>query len=460
MIVGHSLPKKFAFIGLFALVLGVGWGNAASWNKGDLFVAVNGGGFRVYSNDGTFKETFSADTLYRFGCAFNNEQSMLLSGRYTYGPIYVTGFDVKVPHNLTLQSNLGSYSYNYDAGGIAFNNNDEFFVSTGTHVFKFNGTGALLSMYSPNVEKFNGGWIDLSVDQSILFYTSGGTRILRYNVSKRTQFDDFALLPEENKTTVAYGLRLLPPGDGTGGLLVATYNNIKRLHGNGSIAMTYDVPDEDSWYTINLDPNGVSFWAANYDSGNFYKFNIKTGDIEVGKINVEGAKIYGFCVLDEIVAANMSVSSPLNATVVHSPMPTASPTDQMTPSPINQMNPSPIDQMTPSPTLESTPAPPISQGPIITTTKNPITAQQIRKWLNQNPLKPNRKPTTNGQSHSHKKHKRRPLRHKMNSRSRKGKRSQFNNHMSSIFNPNPTQTQRRKHNNGNNEIFHVKKGSH
>lgn len=51
MIVGHSLPKKFAFIGLFALVLGVGWGNAASWNKGDLFVAVNGGGFRVYRKD-------------------------------------------------------------------------------------------------------------------------------------------------------------------------------------------------------------------------------------------------------------------------------------------------------------------------------------------------------------------------------------------------------------------------
>jgi hypothetical protein len=44
---------------------------------------------------------------------------------------------------------------------------------------------------------------------------------------------------------MASALRLLPPGDGTGGLLVADRNNIKRLDGNGIVVQTYDFLGED-----------------------------------------------------------------------------------------------------------------------------------------------------------------------------------------------------------------------
>jgi len=143
--------------------------------------------------------------------------------------------------------------------------------------------------------------MDLAADQKTMFYTSEGGRILRYDVSgSGTQLPDFA-----NIGGTSYALRLLAPGDGSGGLLVANTSNIKRLNAAGAVIQTYDAGGENNWFSLNLDPNGTSFWAGNSSTANFYRFNIGTGAVEVGPINTgTGASfLFGICVLGEVTAA-------------------------------------------------------------------------------------------------------------------------------------------------------------
>ncbi len=166
-------------------------------------------------------------------------------------------------------------------------------------VQKFSPTDTPLATYDVEVEERGSDWIDLAADQKTLFYTSEGSTIKRFDVSTNTQLPDFA-----TDLTQTFALRLLPPGDGSNGLLVANTVDIKRLDSNGEVVQTYDAPDENFWFALNLDPNGTSFWSARHSSGNFYRFNIATGDIELGPIDSgEGDSIAGLCLKGEPTAA-------------------------------------------------------------------------------------------------------------------------------------------------------------
>src|SRR5207247_193869 len=95
-------------------------------------------------------------------------------------------------------------------------------------------------------------------------------------------------------------------GDGTGGLLVADILNVKRLDAGGAVIQTYDVAGEDSWFSLNLDPNGTSFWSGNIDSANIYKFNIATGAVEASFNTGTGSgTIFGICLKGELTAAGL-----------------------------------------------------------------------------------------------------------------------------------------------------------
>ena len=142
--------------------------------------------------------------------------------------------------------------------------------------------------------------MDLATDQTTMFYTSEGGRILRYDVGADAQLADFANIGGSN----FFALRLLPPGDGSGGLLVADNADVKRLNGSGAVVQIYDAAGENNWLPLSLDPNGTSFWAGDFITTNFYRFNIATGAIEVGPIASGAAPfgLNGLCVLGEITA--------------------------------------------------------------------------------------------------------------------------------------------------------------
>jgi hypothetical protein len=141
------------------------------------------------------------------------------------------------------------------------------------------------------------GRIDLTADGKTLFYTSEGRLIKRYDVSTAggTQLSDFADLGNAGGSQVTlYALRLLPPGDGSGGLLVADKKDIKRLNASGDVIQTYDATNENDWQALTLD--GTSFWAGNPTTHKFYRFNISTGTKEIGPISTTSAGPLGICV--------------------------------------------------------------------------------------------------------------------------------------------------------------------
>jgi hypothetical protein len=302
--------------------VGVSLQGMTAWNTGDVFVAIGGGQYRVYSNSGVLKETIQQKDLsgtdftgFTTGCAFDSN-----------GDLYTTNFsNTKVikfagpsPHPVLQVVDTSVQSPGGDSESIVFAANGNFYVGhpDGDHdVHRYNAAGMFQQKFDVGIEAGGRGsdWIDLAIDQSTLFYTSEGRLIRRYNVATGIQLADFATLPDDGDESstdlIAFGLRLLPPWDGSGGLLVADKENIKRLNGSGAVAQTYDVaatevtPGENDWFSLNLDPNGTSFWAANRSNGNVYRFNISTGVVEV-TINTGvslggGTGVTGICIKGE-----------------------------------------------------------------------------------------------------------------------------------------------------------------
>jgi cysteine-rich repeat protein len=166
---------------------------------------------------------------------------------------------------------------------------------------KYNAAGALLESYAAATEVAGTDWIDLATDQCTFFYTSEGRSVKRFDVCTKTQLADFATF---SGTANAFALRLLPPGDGTGGLLVADRLNIKRLNGTGSVVQTYDYPGEDTWFSLNLDPDGTSLWSGSFGTRNFYHFKIDSGSLLGGPFPSLGSALNGLCLLGEVTAAD------------------------------------------------------------------------------------------------------------------------------------------------------------
>ncbi len=282
---------------------GVRGAQAASsipWNMGDVFAGVSNGQYNVYDHTGALKDSVNdGHGGFTTGCAFNGGLDKLYTTNFTNTKVEV--YDNAIPHTLSqtvdTAANGGSASES-----VVFASNGDFYVGNAgaTAILRYNAAGAFQQSYTAATEARGTDWLDLAADQKTLFYTSEGGRILRLDVSGAgTQLADFA-----NIGGVSYALRLLPPGDGSGGLLVANSTAIKRLDGAGNVVKTYVAPGENSWFSLNLDPNGTSFWAGDFGTGDFFRFNIATGAVEVGPINTgTGAgTLFGICVKGEPTA--------------------------------------------------------------------------------------------------------------------------------------------------------------
>lgn len=286
---------------------------ASTWNTGDVFAGVGGGNYNVYDNAGVFKETISdgSGAAFTTGCAFNSALDKLYTTNFSNQN--VVAYNDPHPHTIAQTIPTGDAS----PESVVFAGNGDFYIghADGTHqIQRYNSAGVLQQSYAAATENRGTDWLDLASDQKTMFYTSEGTHVKRFDVSGGgAQLADFnaVALPGSN----AFALRLLPPGDGTGGLLVADTADIKRLDGTGTVIQSYSVAGENSWFSLNLDPNGTSFWAGNFGTGKFYRFNISTGAVEVGPINTSTSSFFGLCLKGELTAALQGITlSPATAT--------------------------------------------------------------------------------------------------------------------------------------------------
>jgi len=260
---------------------------ASTWVIGDVFAGLSGGLYNVYSNSGVFKETIGLAGSYGTGCAFNPAKTQLYTTNFSNN---VRVFDLVHPHGL-LQTIPSS-----GVESVVFASNGEFYTGNTTNpIRKFSSAGTLLQTYS-NIGRSD--FVDLAADQQTLFYTEEGTNVRRLNASGvGTQLTSFSTAGSN-----FFALRLLPPGDGSTGLMVANNGNVLRLNSSGAIVQTYAPGGAGQlFFALNLDPNGTSFWTAGLSSGNIYRLNIATGAIEVGPI-ITGTSVGGLCLLGEPTA--------------------------------------------------------------------------------------------------------------------------------------------------------------
>jgi hypothetical protein len=299
--------RRTLMLVLAVAVLGVlpAGATASTWDVGDVFAAIgfgSAGSYNVYDNNGNFKETItdpSGDGTT--GCAFRPGP---LGDLYTtdFGFSQVVKYSNVHPHPITGRIDTTPPG-GADNESIVFDGSGNFYIGNADgdrDVQKYNVADAFVMDFDVETENRGSDWIDLARDQHTLFYTSEGHRVLRYDLATSTQLPDFASgLPG----VAAYALRLLPPGDGSGGLLVADTEMVHRLDGAGNIVQSYDVAGEDSWFALNLDPNGTSFWSGDFGTDNFYRFNIATGAVEVGPISAgSGFTLFGLCLKGEVTA--------------------------------------------------------------------------------------------------------------------------------------------------------------
>lgn len=293
-----------------ALMLSTGISMAATFSVGDVFASISSGNVQQYSSAG------AAGALLTTGAGgFTTGSTFDSSGNF-----YVTNFSgASVYKFLNGGSNTGSLWASLAPTGalssesILFNLAGDALVGNAdgdADVVKLGCTGVgcsgstLLGEFNVAIESRGSDWIDLAADQTTLFYTSEGRLIKRFDLATNTQLADFATLAGPRGPNVAFALRLLSDG----GLLVADRSNVKRLNAAGVEIQSYDVAGEDTWFSLNLDPNGTSFWSGNSSSGNLYKFNIATGALEQTISTGAAGLLFGVSVFGEICAGCGSVN--------------------------------------------------------------------------------------------------------------------------------------------------------
>ena len=294
-----------------------------AWIPGDVFVAVGGSQYNVYRNVGTASvpnyrllDTINDGTGgdLTTGCGFDSSSNLFTTN---FSATKVVEFDASahVPVQ-TIDTNAKDSGGNSESLLKDSSNNLYVGDPDGSRLLlKYDSTGAFKASFTPASEVRGTDWIDLSADQKTVFYTSEGTHVKRFDVSGAGQLSDFnsSALTGAN----AYALRLLPPFDGSGGLLVADTDKIRRLDSTGAVIQTYDaactVADPCGeggrlWFALNLDPNGTSFWAGDPASGDIFRFNIASGAIEFGPIKTPAfSSPGGICLKGEPAAVNSTL---------------------------------------------------------------------------------------------------------------------------------------------------------
>ncbi len=267
--------------------------SGADWKAGDVFVGTSTGAYNVYANNGTLLETIdqglgTTGVREAVDCAFDRS-GVLYTTAFKFGRL--VRFLGPAPHNKLAPVIVGA-----SPESVSFARDGSFYVGHQTNpssLRRFTGAGTPAGTFSPASPA---SLIDLSADQRTVFYTDRSVtavpRIHRFDVASGTNLPDFANLGGTDRIA---DLKLLPPGDGSGGAIVAHTKSIKRVDGDGNVVATYDRAGEDSWFGVALDPDGRSFWAQTNAPGNVFRFNIATRAVDRGPL-AAASSAFGICV--------------------------------------------------------------------------------------------------------------------------------------------------------------------
>lgn len=250
---------------------------AAPFTQGNVFVSTGVGTVLEYTPTGTLVQTLNVGTSFITGSTFDSS-----------GNFYVTRFsNNQVQKFDNLGVNQGTFGGGYSTPeSVVINASGDVFVgSVGGGIRQFDSTGILQSSFITGTRI---DFMDLAADQKTMYYTQEGGEVHRVDLSTNTILSDFSTAVEN-----AFALRILANGS----VLVADGSDIELLDSSGNQIMTYDSAGHNSWFGLNLDPDGTTFWSADF-SGHVSHFDLATGAVidswDVAGVNgTWGLAIYG-----------------------------------------------------------------------------------------------------------------------------------------------------------------------
>ena len=258
----------------------------AQFQTGDVFVGIASGSVQWRRPNGTLVATLNGGAGgFTTGMAFDSAQSL-----------YVTNFSNSIVHRFDKNgvqiSNFGSGYSTPEC--IVFDGNWNAYVGNiGGGFRKFDALGNFISTVASGTRI---DFADLQADQSTMLYTQEGNRIGRWDVVNNVALTDFAT----GLGGQAYALRIRTNGE----VLLANGATVLRLNAAGAVIQTYDVAGENSWFALNLDPDGTSFWSADFGTANVYRIDIATGNV-ISSFNTGtgSSTVFGLAVAGEITVA-------------------------------------------------------------------------------------------------------------------------------------------------------------
>jgi hypothetical protein len=254
------------------------------FSSGDVFVSLETGPVQWRLRDGTLNRVLVGSVPGTGeGMAFDAAGNLYVT-RWCVDPWCSYTGDTVEKYN-TLGQSLGAVGSGYDCAPHAM----VFDLAGAGYVGQAGCTGAILKFppgaatpiaYPVAPDNQGSFWIDLAPDQCTMAYTSYGANVKRFDVCAGVQLPNFNGAPLPGGA--AQDLRILPDG----GVLVSSGNVIARLNASGAVVSTYGVAGEPGfWAGLDLAGDG-SFWAANYETSNVYRFDLASGSI-IDSFNAE-----------------------------------------------------------------------------------------------------------------------------------------------------------------------------
>ena len=297
-----AITKRFMqSVGLLsgALAFGIGSAQAVPFTTGDIFASTGSGNIDHYSGAGTLLETLNNGSGgFTTGSAFD-----------TAGNLYLTNFS----SNTVTQFAGPGDPHTASLFGSGYSTPESIVFAADGHVLvgnlnngirEFDASGAFVKTILPGVRV---DWFDLGANQDTILFTQEGNAIQSASRATGAQGAQFANVGD-------FALRLLSNGD----VLVAADANVQLLDSTGANIRTYDVTGVDSFFALNLDPDGKSFLTGSFANGNLYRFDIATGglDNQLQTINTASRALFGVSLFGEITVGNPPPTIPEPSTTL------------------------------------------------------------------------------------------------------------------------------------------------
>lgn len=296
---------------------------APTLSRGDVLISIGGGKIEQHSPDGTLIRTLddTTGTTENDGMCFDPSGNLYANNGFSDNSLSKfdpTGALVAARFIDNTQISGDNESCVVDSAGNIYLGLPD---SSPTAIQKYSPTGTLLETLPVDHEDRGSDWVELAADQCTLYYTSEGDTVFRYNACTHTQLTPFATaLPGP-----CFANRLLTDGS----MLVGCQNGVVKLSTSGTIVTTFSAASLGLTggfiFAMNLDPDGTTFWTADYRTGKVARAKIADGTVVGGftAADAQAGPYGGLTVVGEITQAQPTTTTTTTAAPTSSTSPPA-----------------------------------------------------------------------------------------------------------------------------------------